>query len=240
MHLLDRSRGARTGFTLVEILVVAAIIAVLSAIIGDALYAAKAAARKSACAFNLRQMSVGIGMYLVDYDGGFPVTKGHTTVYPQYDDADGSIELPDYGSPLDHLGQDNVGIADCPGDADPGATLCANVPHANPGTQSYLFNGYLVWGMNESLMRSSAETVLLAERRSNPVKTTPPYCDVIVHPWFNPSNPQAPQNDMDPTIGAIATTRHGDGANYLFADNHAKCLAFNEVWSPPYIDDFTP
>lgn len=216
------------------------IIAVLSAIIGPALWDAKAAARKSACAFSLRQMGVGLISYVQDYDGCYPQTKGHSTSQPQIDDAAGAIELPDRGNPITHLGAYTTGVADCPSDPDPMGDTCANLPGASLDTRSYLTNGYFVWGLTESQVRGDASTIYLAERRSFPVGHVPPNCDVIFRPWYNPTNPLAPQNDMDPKKGAIATQRHRGGANYLFADNHCGWLSFDEVWSPPDHDFLMP
>ena len=231
----------RHAFTLIELMVVVGIIAILSAILGPCLYNAKAAARRSTCAFNLRQMGIGVLSYIQDYDSCFPQTKGHFTQHPNIDDASGSIELPDYGSPMRHLGSYTTGLADCPSDPDPDGTMnCASVPNANPQMSSYLANGYFVWGFYEFQLGSTSETVFLAERRSYWIKTTPPNCDVIFRPWYFSGNPHAPQDDMDPVKGAIATKRHGDGANYLFADDHCATLTFSQVWSPPDHDMFTP
>ena len=242
MLLFRYDKPARLrAFTLIETLVVTAIVAILTAIIGPALWGAKAAARTSTCAFNLRQMGIGAISYVQDYDSCYPQTKGHTTQHPDIDDRSGAIETPDYGSPMRHLGAYTTGSAECPSDPDSDGTMyCQNVPNANPQMGSYLANGYFVWGFYEFQLKSSSETVFLAERRSTPVKVTPPNCDVIFRPWFNPLNPVAPWNDMDPVTGAIATTRHMGSANYLFADDHAKALTFEQVWGPPGTDLMTP
>ncbi len=51
------------------------------------------------------------------------------------------------------------------------------------------------------------------------------------HPWFNdPSNPAG--NEMNPTAGAIATARHGGGANYVFADGHAGWKRYGQTLAP--------
>jgi len=241
MFLHCRFAARRVAFTLVELMVVTAIIAILTAIIAPALYAAKAAARRSTCAFNLRQMGIGLQSYVIDSDGMYPQTKSVVTQHPEVDDNAGQIELPDHGSPLKHLGAYTTGLPDCPSDHDPdGSMLCTNVPNANPETSSYLFNGYLVWGRSEYEIRSVPDTVLVAERRSYAVATTPPNCDVIFRPWFDPTNPNAPWNDMDPEAGAIATHRHASGSNYLFADNHTQWFEFRQVWNGSDLDRFTP
>ena len=60
------------GFTLVELLVVVAIIAILAALLGPALARAKGAGRKAACLSNLRQTGVAIHGYAFDNEGQIP------------------------------------------------------------------------------------------------------------------------------------------------------------------------
>ncbi len=73
-----RKRAA--GFTLVELLVVIAIISVLTAILLPALGRARAAARLSACASNLRQLGVGVHTYAHEERGFIP--RGPTPAHP--------------------------------------------------------------------------------------------------------------------------------------------------------------
>ena len=60
----------RSGFTLVELLVVTAIIAVLAAIMFPVFARVREKARQASCASNLRQLGVAYAMYGSDYDGG--------------------------------------------------------------------------------------------------------------------------------------------------------------------------
>jgi len=63
----------RSGFTLVELLVVIAIIAVLAALLFPVFTTARQASAASVCASNLRQLSKATLLYTQDYDECFPL-----------------------------------------------------------------------------------------------------------------------------------------------------------------------
>ena len=65
-------RNRDRGFTLIELLVVIAIIAILAAILFPVFIRAKAAAQKSGCISNLREIDYAYKMYLADYQDFYP------------------------------------------------------------------------------------------------------------------------------------------------------------------------
>ena len=72
-------RGLK-GFTLVELLVVVAIIGVLIGLLLPAVQSARASARRTQCASNLRQVGLGV-LQFVDVSGGYwPHLAGHISV----------------------------------------------------------------------------------------------------------------------------------------------------------------
>jgi prepilin-type N-terminal cleavage/methylation domain-containing protein len=71
-HANDRQPNKKQAFTLVELLVVIGIIAVLMAILLPVLSKARAAAKRTACMSNVRQLYSGILMYCNDSNGYFP------------------------------------------------------------------------------------------------------------------------------------------------------------------------
>lgn len=62
------------GFSLVEILVVLAIVAILTGILFPVGLRAREMSRRATCASNLRQIGMAFSMYLADWDGCYPNT----------------------------------------------------------------------------------------------------------------------------------------------------------------------
>jgi len=75
MSILGCRLHRAAAFTLVELLVVIAVIAVLSALLMPVLARAREAGRSSACQSNLRQIGVAFETYLGDYDETYPADE---------------------------------------------------------------------------------------------------------------------------------------------------------------------
>ena len=76
--------GKARGFTLIELLVVIAIIAILAAILFPVFAQAREKARQATCLSNLKQMSLGMRMYVEDYDELYPPHRlGPNCCYPK-------------------------------------------------------------------------------------------------------------------------------------------------------------
>ncbi len=80
--------AGRRAFTLIELLVVIAIIAILAAILFPVFAQAKTAAKKTSNLSNLKQLSLGIQMYVIDGEAypmmSSPVTANPRTRWPDY------------------------------------------------------------------------------------------------------------------------------------------------------------
>src|SRR5947208_15971108 len=72
----------RNGFTLIELLVVIAIIAILAAILFPVFAQAREKARAISCVSNEKQVSLGVLMYVQDYDETFPRHYYYVAVLP--------------------------------------------------------------------------------------------------------------------------------------------------------------
>jgi prepilin-type N-terminal cleavage/methylation domain-containing protein/prepilin-type processing-associated H-X9-DG protein len=75
-----RSRRRARGFTLVELLVVIAVMALLAGLLLPALSRARAEARRAACLSNLGQLSKAVCMYASEHDSQFPSVAARPTI----------------------------------------------------------------------------------------------------------------------------------------------------------------
>lgn len=70
----------RKGFTLIELMIVIAIIAILAAVLVPNFMRAREASRYTACKSNLKTFSTCMEMYSNDYDGMYPGGTGGGTI----------------------------------------------------------------------------------------------------------------------------------------------------------------
>ncbi|MGA2916838.1 MAG: type II secretion system protein [Sedimentisphaerales bacterium] len=76
-------KAKKTGFTLVELLVVISIIALLLAVLVPAMKRAKEIARRIVCSSQLRQVGIGMRAYASSYDGQLPADYIWDTTDPK-------------------------------------------------------------------------------------------------------------------------------------------------------------
>jgi prepilin-type N-terminal cleavage/methylation domain-containing protein len=80
-------RSTRKAFTLIELLVVIAIIAILAAILFPVFAQAREAARGASSQSNIRQIALGVLMYVQDYDETYPMMQS----WSHYPGGDGQV-----------------------------------------------------------------------------------------------------------------------------------------------------
>lgn len=80
--MMKRLKRKRAGFTLIELMIVIAIIAILAAVLVPNFIRARAQGQLTACEANLRTIATSMEMYSVDYDGHYPPAISQLT--PNY------------------------------------------------------------------------------------------------------------------------------------------------------------
>lgn len=124
------TRRQPAAFTLIELLVVIAIIAILAAMLLPALSAAKRKAGQTACINNMKELGLGIMLYLNDYNDTYPACAAGTTYGPHLEDwiywrpapypvVNGITMSPDKSQIISNLGSvASTNIFRCPLDKD--------------------------------------------------------------------------------------------------------------------------
>jgi len=244
----DRPRG----FSLVELLVVIAIVATLVGLLLPAVQSVRAAARRTQCASNMRQLALGVILYAEAHRGRFP-SRTHT------DDASRDL---DWITQLAPFVEGVDAIRRCPDD--PLGELRMNgLPgsgedyvdplHADPAKRftpktSYVVNGYLSFdeeaayskGVNNlNRIGARSKAVMLFEKYSNPAAVTnrtlqladlrSSHFDHTHSPdWFRwfPSRKDRVLRDVS---AEIQLARHADGAHFAYADGHVELVTENQI-----------
>lgn len=223
----------RRGFTLVELLVVIAIIALLAAVLLPALSRAKARAQATACAGNLRQLSLAFMLYLDDHAGTFPTAAAQSSLGAQPEDwiwwqvemSGSTMRDPSGGSIIRHLGKYDSRLFRCPADHDALAREAAW--RQNPGQEQYFYSYSLnaasdrgmasyfskdrkmIFLNRLSSVRQPSQKIMLAEEKGGPADG--PGTAVIDDGRWQPR-------------GYPLTSRHAGRANVTFADGHVESV----------------
>jgi prepilin-type N-terminal cleavage/methylation domain-containing protein/prepilin-type processing-associated H-X9-DG protein len=223
----------RCGFTLIELLVVVAIIAILAALLFPVLAQARAAAYKSSCTSNLRQLATGFTMYFQDYDGTFP-PNGVTHV-TRVEDIDRlwirQIQAYVKNDAVLHCPADNVRNAQ--------RTFSDAIPaeHNRPGLPalSYGANWDMMsaatWGRPEArivALLHPADTLLVSDC-TEPWAYGPVYTDSQGVRWSHIAYANGPPVAQSLTVmhggrSGLGHERHNDGSNIAYMDGHVRFL----------------
>ena len=228
-------RTRTRGFTLIELLVVIAIIAILAAILFPVFARAREKARQSQCLSNVKQLTLGMLMYVQDYDERFPILTvpvgaGAQTVFQ-------TVQPYLKNEQIGRCPSERVSFT-CPnGTRVAGWNLDFSLWRAVGLTNCYDVS----YGVNERLISvgtSYASTALATVQfpASTPL-VFDGYSSTASHDYSRPG-PLAP-----PGMGGgwYAAWRHNGTCNVSFVDGHAKAYAgadvpcfqtvyYNEIW----------
>jgi prepilin-type N-terminal cleavage/methylation domain-containing protein/prepilin-type processing-associated H-X9-DG protein len=221
--------SSRPAFTLLELLVVMAIIAILVALLIPALGRAKEKSQRITCAGNLRQINLALLLYRTDHNGFMPPPGQPSGSWPEQ-------LRSSYG---------NLRLLVCP--ADPSATTGSVEPsstNADTAARSYLMNGFADYYVGQSMIDGATPS-----GKRNPfgigMKDT-----AIVHPsttiLFGEKAPTSSVYELSvfkpagSYLDDLAENRHGNpsrlprmgGANYAMADGSSRYLPWGEATCP--------
>jgi prepilin-type N-terminal cleavage/methylation domain-containing protein/prepilin-type processing-associated H-X9-DG protein len=228
-----KSQIANPGFTLLELLVVIAIIAILAALLMPALSRAKQRAAQATCINNLKQLGLGMQMYIDDNRDTFP---GMASQHSGFQASDwiwwrtNNSAHPVQRSPIvANLASADVKLFRCPLDTDNSARLAQsddNGPYlysysltsydvvngANPGMSSAFTSGQNLPFKLANVHHPAGKIMLAEEPGSNAGNDNP---DRDNHGVINDGR-------WMPASGDPLTCRHGGKADVTFADFHVE------------------
>lgn len=236
-------RSRERGFTLIEMLVVIVIIAILAAILFPVFASVRENARRTACASNLKQLSMAFIQYAGDYNERLPGATDGGSGSPYYNGED------NYGGWNFY---DVFGVGDTEPKFEPikgsiypyvratGVYMCPNDDEGEISGNSYAVNGCVMrqypastppvppgnpdWqfraGKKLSSFNNTTMWMVLGEEARPPGDVTKSTDDGFLN-LKNPSDAEAFNNTL--------VQRHTEGGNVAFLDGHVKWYKLTDI-----------
>lgn len=207
----------KSGFTLIEMLVVIAIIAILAAILFPVFGRAREKARTASCASNLKQIGLAVLMYSQDYDETLPMVwldDNGTAGYQSGDSTWAELIRP-------YVKNDQIYRCPSASGDDKTQTYHYAVNNAYYGTgDSY---SPPIGQSEPAIAGDPSRTYLALDRKAGVLAT-----------------PQIAWEDVSGRWGiGNFTDRHNNGLNILYCDGHVKLDRRNRIASSSAIPEWT-
>ena len=219
--------AANRAFTLVELLVVIAVIAVLAAILFPVFTTAKQQAARSMCLGNLKQLSNAFRMYTDDNSGALPSPRA--SYWPEnwagVNKPSGKVH-PEQGQIWEYVR--NAHIYVCPADRGrPANRVLTRAQRDNDyDMEEYAAEYPLSYSMNDALY----DFVKLTTLRTDTIRRHGEIL-LLIHESRDTIDDGAFYWDEDAVRASMAnpTEVHGGGSNLVYLDGHVKWLTRGEI-----------
>ncbi len=225
------------AFSVIELLIVVAVIAILAAILVPAIGRVRERANATKCASNLRQIAIAANMYAAENNGDFPSLTGEA------DDGGGQVTWLEQLRPYIHVEGSNeaIELINCPA-----AEHYLEVDGNSKTTHAYGWNPRLIPDTRTKAdgskrlpfksikVQRPSETILMADAGQR-YPSGWGFGYFAFGGVYNPSSAETALTDADFTrYGASASnpsfsTRHGGVGNAVFVDGHVQSFAWGEI-----------
>ena len=224
------SEVKRKGFTLIELLVVIAIISILAAILFPVFARARENARRASCMSNLKQIGLGMMMYVQDYDGQY---FGRSYGAPTSSSCPApSIGCSGYNSFWAPINVSGVSWFFEPYIKNTQVFYCPSLSKKQVG---YGYNQILKSGMAEAAIQNPSQMLAFVDDQYYAYNAYQPSSASL---WYY--NFCKTPNASSCPAGDSFYGRHLDGVNVAFMDGHVKWMRpevlFNGGNNKPYYD----
>ena len=219
------------GFTLIELLVVIAIIAILAAILFPVFAQARDKARQITCISNVKQVALGVLMYVQDFDESFPIWDGGIA---------GSPDWPERVQPYIR----NRQMTGCPNASADWRTYRGPAAwngygineNFNPDQARFRAGDSRYAPLNLAAIVAPADVGMLGDCRVNRLgavfnmRWRVAFANTPSNNAANPNAcPQGSPNANAPNTIPCWRKRHSTGQNIAYADGHAKHVVSRNI-----------